>query len=81
MIDSRVPFAPLEDHLQAERGPLGIRRLCEVLKADNRQIMAWREKGVRWHLADRLAVRAGTTVWNVWGEVWAQLCVDDEGRR
>lgn len=72
----RLPFEPLDEYLSSVYGDLSLTALCRLLRADHDAVPVWRIEGLTWDHADRLAVRAGTTVWNVWGQQWAQVCDD-----
>jgi hypothetical protein len=68
LLDDRLLIETLETHLGVSLDDLA---LAEVNAAD---LGEWRRWGVPWAVADRLAVRLGTTVWNVWGDEWTQMC-------
>lgn len=72
----RLPFAPMEAHLKS--GELPAAEVGRRLGSDARTIRSWRARGVPIYHADRLAVRAGVTVWHLWPDQWAAYCAEQD---
>lgn len=66
-----LPFGPLAERL----GDVSDREMARRagLHTDSTRIAYWREHGVSWIMADRVAIHIGCHPAEVWGDAWLEI--------
>jgi hypothetical protein len=79
---ARLAFDPLErtlaaflGHIEAATARTGpnLKRIAFALGVHPKQLYRWRESGLTWVQADKLAIRAGYHPAEIWSEWWSLI--------
>jgi len=67
----RLPWEPIAHHIDTVAGrPLTNKDQAEFIGEDPAQVFRWRQTGLRFHDADRVAVRLGLHPYDLWGDAY-----------